>query len=343
MTQDSNSFNDNLLEDLFESYFKARKNKRNKKDQIVFEENYESNIFGIYEDIINRKFKADNYTSFVNKRPVIREVFAPSFRDRVVHHLLYKYLSEIYEPYFINDSYSCRKNKGTLYGIYRLKDMIYSCSHGYKGDCYILKLDISGYFYNINKKILYKLCTSHMKKYFSEEKYDLMDYLLKSILFDDIVKGVTKIGNRSDWKYVRRDRSLFYSLENVGLPIGNLTSQLFSNIYMNSFDHFIKYDLNIKHYGRYVDDFVIVHKNKEFLKKLKKTSENFLKQTLELEVHPKKVHLQHYSHGVQFLGAFIKPNRVYVTKRIKNNFNNLIININKFFTQKNQKDLFFWD
>ena len=113
-----------LLHDLFEAYFKARKNKRNKKDQVEFELNFESSLMRLHKQIVQREFKPQNYTAFVNKKPVIREVFAPSFRDRVVHHLLYKYLSEIFEPYFINDSYSCRVGKGTLYGVYRLKDTL---------------------------------------------------------------------------------------------------------------------------------------------------------------------------------------------------------------------------
>lgn len=325
---------DTLLEDIFEAYFKARKNKRNKKDQIEFEQNFESSLMKLHEQIVQREFEPQNYTVFINTKPVIREVFAPSFRDRVVHHLLYKYLSEIFEADFINDSYSCRVGKGTLYGIYRLKDMIYKCSEGYKEDCYILKLDISGYFYNINKNILYNICTTKMKKHFSEDKYELVDYLLKEILFDNVVSGSVKIGNEKVWKLLRKDRSLFNAPNGIGLPIGNSTSQLFSNIYMNMFDHFIKDDLKIRHYGRYVDDFVVVHKDKEFLKKLMKTSEKFLKYHLGLEVHPKKIYLQHYTKGVSFLGAFVKPYRVYAGKRIKNNFVHFVKDSNKILKQR---------
>jgi hypothetical protein len=323
-----------LLHDLLEAYFKARKNKRNKKDQVEFEQNFESSLMGLHKQIVQREFKPQNYTAFVNKKPVIREVFAPSFRDRVVHHLLYKYLSEIYEPYFINDSYSCRVGKGTLYGVYRLKDMLYSCSNGYSKDCYVLKLDISGYFYNINKNILYKMCCGKMKKHFLKDKYELVDYLLRKILFDDVIDGAVKISRLSDWKLLRKDRSLYNTPRDIGLPIGNLTSQLFSNIYMNEFDNFMKDDLDIKYYGRYVDDSVIVHKDKEFLKKLIKTSQNFLRNNLGLEIHPNKIYLQHYVKGVEFLGAFIKPNRVYAGSRIKGNFIAFIVSINNILEEK---------
>lgn len=316
------------MEDIFEAYFKARKNKRNKKDQVEFELNFESSLMELHRQILQREFELENYTAFVNTKPVIREVFAPSFRDRVVHHLLYKYLSEIFEPDFINDSYSCRKGKGTLYGIYRTKDMITSCSKNYTQDCYILKLDISGYFYNINKNILYRMCERKMCLSFSREKYDLVNYLLKKVLFDDVVGGAIKIGNKENWKLARKDRSLYYAPKSKGLPIGNLTSQLFSNIYMDQFDHFIKDDLDIEYYGRYVDDFVVVHKDREFLRKLIRDSQSFLKYNLELEVHPKKIYLQHYAKGVGFLGAFIKPYRVYIGNRVKVNVNMFIKDIN---------------
>jgi len=315
---------DGLLEDLFEAYFKARKNKRNKKDQLAFEQNFESSLIKLYEQIVQREFEPQPYTAFISQKQVIREVFAPTFRDRVVHHLIYRYLSEIFEPDFIDDSYSCRVGKGTLYGIYRVKDMLYTCSKGYARDCYILKLDISGYFYAIDKKLLYKMCIQKMQESFEHEKYVLVDYLLKKVLFDDVTKGAIKRGGKNEWELLPRHRSLFHCPKERGLPIGNLTSQLFSNIYMNAFDHFMKNDLGLKHYGRYVDDFVIVHPNKTFLKKLIQSATLFLRQHLGLTVHPKKIYLQHYAKGVPFLGAFIKPHRVYVGNRIKGNFTKLL-------------------
>ena len=323
-----------LLEDIFKAYFNARKNKRNKKDQLEFEQNFESNLIEVYKQILKREFYPQCYIVFVNKKPVVREVFAPSFRDRVVHHLLYNYLSEIFETDFINDSYSCRVNKGTLYGIYRLKDMIESCSKGYTQDCYILKLDISSYFYNINKNILYNMIDKKIKLSFSKDKYELVNYLLKVILFDDVTSKAIKIGNPLDWKLLPKGKSLFSIPKEKGLPIGNLTSQLFSNIYMDSFDHFIKDDLSIKYYGRYVDDFVIVHQDKYFLKKLIQTSNNYLKHNLELNIHPKKIYLQHYRKGVLFLGAFVKPYRVYSGSRLKTNFLKSIYKINNIFKKQ---------
>jgi hypothetical protein len=135
-------------------------------------------------------------------------------------------------------------------------------------------------------------------------------------------------GNKKDWQGLPKTKSLFYSKSNCGLPIGNLTSQLFANIYLNDFDHFVKKNLEIRYYGRYVDDMVIVHRDKNYLKKIVFKIEEYLEHNLGLILHPKKRYLQHYSCGVEFLGSIIKNNRIYVSERIKGNFWEVIKNTN---------------
>ncbi len=122
---------------------------------------------------------------------------------------------------------------------------------------------------------------------------------------------------------------MFSAKRGYGLPIGNLTSQVFANVYMSSFDHFIKHQLGIKYYGRYVDDFILVHSNKTYLKGLIPVIASFLKKELHLKLHPKKIYLQHYSKGISYIGGFIKPNRNYVSKRTKGNFYDAIHYQNK--------------
>ena len=135
-------------------------------------------------------------------------------------------------------------------------------------------------------------------------------------------------GKRRDWQDFPKDKSLFYARPHCGLPIGNLTSQVFANFYLNVFDHFIKHDLGIRYYGRYVDDLILVHRNKVYLSSLIPTVAGFLSDELQLDLHPRKIHLQHYSKGVNFLGVAIKPNRIYAGKRIKGNFYDAIIRYN---------------
>ncbi len=320
-----------LLENLFQAYFDARKNKRNTINALKFEENFESNLIKLYEDLINRRYKINPSICFINQYPVKREIFAADFRDRVVHHLIYNYIHKIFEKLFIYDSYSCQKEKGTLLGIKRLEHFIRSCSENYKKDCYILKLDISGYFMNIDKKILYKKINKILIKDESRIKnidFSLLDYLIKKNIFDDPTLNCRVRGNKKNWVGLPKNKSLFFSNKNKGLPIGNLTSQLFSNIYLNDFDHFLRYKLNCKYYGRYVDDFFIVSRDKFFLKNIIEKIRRYLSKELDLDIHPNKIYLQHYSKGVDFLGGYLKPYRIYIKNKTKGNLHKLIENWN---------------
>ena len=145
-----------LLEDLLQAYYDARKHKRNTINQLRFEYNQEHEIVSLCDEILEKRYEIRPSICFIVEKPVKREIFAADFRDRVVHHLVYNYINPIFEKSFIDDSYSCRKNRGTLYGIKRVEHFIKECSDNYKKDCYILKLDISGYFMNINKEILFE-------------------------------------------------------------------------------------------------------------------------------------------------------------------------------------------
>jgi len=345
---ENNQNKQQLLYDLFQAYYDARRNKRNTKSALQFEQNYESNLLQLYEEIINRSYKIKPSVCFINYRPVKREIFAANFRDRIVHHLIFNYISPVFEKVFINDSYSCRKGKGTSYGINRLQHFIRSCSNNYKDDCYILQLDIKGYFMAINRNLLHEKTKTVLNKFRNRTvkschnnrgmieqtwndkfDFDIVFYLLKLIIFNNPVNNHIRKGEKSDWNGLPPSKSLFYSKQDFGLPIGNLTSQLFSNIYLNEFDSWIKHKQQCKYYGRYVDDFVIVHKDKEFLKQLIPQIRNYLQENLQLELHPKKIYLQHYTKGVQFLGAIIKPYCTYIKNRTKGNFYSTIKQWNK--------------
>jgi hypothetical protein len=320
--------NEQLKIDLFLAYYNARKNKRNTINQLKFEINFEQGLFALYDEIVGRSYKPLPSICFITDYPVKREVFAAHFRDRIVHHLLYNYVNPVMECSFIRDCYSCRKEKGTLYGVQRLKTFIESCSENYTKDCYVLKLDIRGYFMNIDKHILHE----QIQRLLSKEKilqvydgkpqpdWEMVHYLLETIIFDDVRNNCIIRGERSDWDGLPPSKSMFHSRDNCGLPIGNLTSQLFSNVYLHDFDCFVRDTLGVAYYGRYVDDFVLVHNDKDFLLKAKNIINDYLLTTCRLELHPNKIYLQHCSKGVKFLGAYIKPNREYVSTRTKKNF-----------------------
>ena len=310
------------LLDLFQAYFNARENKRNTINALAFEKHLESNLFALHEEIISRKYKPKPSICFIVDKPVKREIFAADFRDRVVHHFIYNYISPVFEKHFINDSYSCRVGKGTHYGIQRIDHFIRSCSWNYSKECYILKLDIKGYFMAMNKNLIFEKIASLLNKEKMKHSFDLplTLYLIEQTIFNDPTKGCRIKGGMSDWEGLPPTKSLFHAKSGCGLPIGNLTSQLFANIYLNEFDHFVKRDLKIRFYGRYVDDFVLVHPDKQYLASLIPMMKDFLSDKLQLELHPDKIYLQHYSKGIKYLGVVIKPHRIYIANRTKGNF-----------------------
>ncbi len=260
----SNNLNDSVLADLFQAYFDARRNKRNTINAIRFERHFEHSLFELFDEIFAYQYQPKPSICFIVKKPVKREIFAADFRDRIIHHLIYNYISPILEKSFINDSYSCRKGKGTHYGIERIDHFIRSCSENYSKVCYILKLDIKGYFMSMNRNILFEFVKDELKKQANKNTFDLpmVLYLIEKTIFNDPTQNCIIKGNKEDWNGLPKTKSLFHANPGCGLPIGNLTSQLFGNVYLNLFDHFVKKELGIKYYGRYVDDFILVDPDK---------------------------------------------------------------------------------
>ena len=309
-----------LFKQLYKAYLLCSKGKRKKPQTIKFEKNLEQNLLLLCDELISRSYKPSPYSVFIVNKPVKREIFAAHFRDRVIHHFLMQRINPLFESVFITDSYACRKGKGTLYGVKRIFDHIYNCSHKYTKDCYVLKLDISGFFMSISREILLVKVLNFVELNYHKKDKSLIKYLCTTIILTSPVEGAIKLGSSKNWDGLPKNKSLFYSKSGHGLPIGNLTSQVFANFYMHDFDSFIKDDLKIKFYGRYVDDFIICNQNKNELKKLIPVIKQKLSIDLNLELHPKKIYLQHYKKGVQFLGAYIKPGRVYIGNQTKGNF-----------------------
>ncbi|MDP2903352.1 MAG: reverse transcriptase/maturase family protein [Methylovulum sp.] len=308
------------LSELFEAYFDCRSNKRNTLNALAFEVDYEANLLKLCAQINDGSYQPGKSIAFIVNQPVKREIFAADFRDRVVHHLIVSKLNPLFEKTFIYDSYACRTGKGTHLGIQRVDRFIRQCSQNYSTDCYVLKLDVKGFFMHINKTLLFAELQAFIEqKYLNTDKALLLE-LCQKIIDNDPTKNCTVKSKRSAWQGLPPDKSLFHSATHCGLPIGNLTSQVFANFYMNRFDHFIKHDLGIRYYGRYVDDFILVHQDKAYLKSLIPLIKTTLQEQLQLTLHPNKIYLQHYSKGVQFLGAIIKPQRIYIAKRTQGNF-----------------------
>ncbi len=314
-----------LLADLHRAYLDARRHKRGKECQLRFEYRLEDNLAALRDEILAREYEPRPSTCFVIHDPKMREVFAADFRDRIVHHLFHNYTHALFERTFIADSYSCIEGRGTHYGIERLKHHIRSVSAGYSRPAYVLKVDISGYFMHIDRRVLLSLCRATLARMMgrpsteSGRKWrdlldgDLVDYLLETIVTSDPTRDCRRLGDPAEWDGLPAGKSLFHSPDGCGLPIGNLSSQMFSNVYMNAFDQFAKRDLGCRHYGRYVDDCFVVDGSRERLWSLVPRMEGFLREVLRLEMNMGKLRVTDVRHGVEFLGAYVMPFRTYVS------------------------------
>ena len=306
---------------LYKAYKLARKNKRNTKNQMRFEISLESELMNLAENLADKTYKPLPSVCFINEKPVKREVIAADFRDRVVHHLLCGWLFPIFERRFIHDSYSCRKNKGTLFAVNRARGFLRRASDDFRKDCWVLCLDIKGFFMSINKEILFKAIMNGLEKanYRGVDDVGLCNFLVKQIVFAKPLENAIFRSPPEAWNDLPSDKSLKNAGDERGLPIGNLTSQLFGNIYLDALDQYVKRVLKIQCYGRYVDDMVLVHSDKSVLLDAIDKIRSFLKERLKLTLHPKKISLQPASHGFAFLGKYILPYRVYPGKRLRKN------------------------
>lgn len=316
--------NEQLKEDIFCAYYDARKHKRNTYNALEFELHLEHNLLQLYREIVEYRYNISPSICFIVDKPVKREIFAANFRDRIVHHYVISKLMHIFENQFIYDSYSCRVGKGNLFGIRRLEHFVRSCSRNYTQQAYILKMDIQGFFMNINKNLLRDKVVRLVERKYAGEDKDIILYLLSLIILNDPTKNCRIKGKFSNWNGLPLSKSLFYTSSECGLPIGNLTSQIFANYYLNAFDHFMKEKLRLKYFGRYVDDFFVVHSDKEFLKGIVSIVRDYLKNTLGLTLHPNKVYLQSVYCGVGFVGGFARCFRTRMSKRTKRNFSELV-------------------
>ena len=278
------------FENIHLAYLKARKGKRFKKDVLSFSCELEKNLILIKKDLEEQTYKHGRYKEFIVQDSKKRLIRAPLFKDRVVHHALCNIIEPIFEKSFILDSYACRKNKGVHKGIKKLKVFLKD-----NKDEYCLKCDISKYFDSINQNIILKIIKDKIK---DKKVIWLIEQIINS----------------------------FNQGTGIGIPIGNLTSQLFANIYLNELDQFVKHDLRQKKFIRYMDDFLILGSKKE-LREIKEDMRFFLERKLNLQFNPKKAYIFPLFLGIDFLGYVIFKNYILLRKstikrflrKIKNN------------------------
>lgn len=310
-----------LVKALFKAYKRARRNGRNSYAQVRFEMNLGLEIPRLARELRERRYRHSRCIIFIVFKPVKREVIAPAFRDQVVDHLVFGYLSPIFEKIFIYDAYSCREGKGTDFGIDRLEHHIRSCSENYTKPCYVLCLDIRGYFMSMNHNILYdrimgKLIGGGHRR---DAMYPLVAYLVRVDVYTDPTVGCVVRGRPSDWKGLPRSKSYFYSRPGTARPIGKLTSQLYSNIMMDILCQELKRRWKVRYMSEYVDDVPIAGRNREGLLSMVPEVRVFVKTVMGLTLHPRKVRIYDAHKGVPFLGTVITAKGRYLSGRAERN------------------------
>lgn len=324
LTADKSNMFEYLEKAAWSAYYSARKCKRGTEDEHKFEINAAENIHQLVLDIITGNYHPTVGIAFITKEPVTREIFAAPFRDRVVHHILFNACSSWWDKRLIYDSYSCRVDKGTHFGIRRLHHHMQSCSKDFTVPCTIIKLDIQGFFMSLDRAKVLERILWGLDRQFEGNKgefYRILKFLWTQVIMDDPVKGVRIRGKRSDWNDLPTNKSLFYQPEGVGIVIGNLTSQLASNVFLDYLDRYVTKELGFTHYGRYVDDFyyIVPDTEKEYAIHCISAIRDFL-AGLGLTLHPKKRYIQPIERGVPFLGAVVYPHCTVPGKRLKENF-----------------------
>ena len=322
---------------LFRAYLDCRENKRKTINALKFEWDFERNLFSLLRELKQKTYKPGQSICFAVDKPTLREIFAATFRDRVVHHLLILELLKLGERIFIYDSYACRKGKGTHKAVKRLKSFIHQITRNSTQGGYYLHLDISGFFMSIDQNILYSILERLVLRQKRSEtwKQDLL-WLAKTIIFSKPTSNFRTKGNLSLLASIPAKKSLFHVKIDQGLPIGNYSSQFFANLYLNELDQFIKRKLKCLYYVRYVDDLILLSKDKEELKRWREEVKTFLEKNLNMEINERKTKIQSLKNGVDFLGYLIKPKctlvRKDVVKRLKGKlgaFNSLSLSLSK--------------
>lgn len=320
-----------IREDLYLGYFDARQNKRNTLAQLNFEIFSEHELENLIFDLTHRRYQPKPAYCFITFDPIQREVYASQFRDRVVQHMLFNYLAPLFEQLFIYDTYSCRIGKGTLFGVERYQHHLRSVTNNFTREAHVLYLDLSGYFMSLDKHLILETIMATVCKFINRKSPDgrlwqerldpeFISYLLHCILDRNPSKDCIRMGALTNWNGLPHRKCLAYSPEGKGIVIGDITSQLFSNVILNIYDQYVKRVMKIRHYGHYVDDMYHMHESKQFLIDAKPRLEEFLNEKVHVKVNTDKWRLLPASAANQYLGAYIRPYYVMPRQRTIDKF-----------------------
>lgn len=304
------------IEEVYDAYYDCCKHKGSTPGCIEYQMNYIANNYQLYIDLNSMTYEISKSKAFCVTRPKLREVFCADFRDRIIHHLLAIKFTDILEGEMTDKAYACRVGKGTDYGIADVKKEIERVSDNCTKETWILKCDLQCFFMSINRRMLYDIVEKIIREKYQGGDMDFWLWLWRKVIMNDPSKNCVKVGDLSLWYILPANKSLFTCGEGVGLPIGNLPSQLLANLLLSQFDKLMIDRVGEDGgYGRYVDDFVVISRDKKLLLNILQESRVYLLKELGLTLHPRKVSLQRASSGVRFTGALIRPGRTLPNSR----------------------------
>jgi RNA-directed DNA polymerase len=291
---------DFTLEQLAVAYFDCRKSKRNTPSALAFEQNLERNLIQLHDELADGSYKPGRSICFVVTRPKAREVWAADFRDRVVHHLVYNKISPRFYAAFIADTCACIPGRGTMYAAQRLETKIRSATQNWSKPIWYLKCDLANFFVGIDKHVVRaQLAARVIEPWWMA--------LTDTILMHDPRANYELRGAPALIERVPPHKRLANQPAHIGLPIGNLSSQFFANVYLDALDQHMKHRVGAKHYIRYVDDFILLHESPQWLNAALDEINDFLPRVLHARLNPSKTILQPVERGVDFVGTVIKP------------------------------------
>jgi len=286
---------------LFEAYYDCRKSKRNTRAALKFEVNLEENLLALHAEMRAGTWLPSPATVFAITRPKPREVWAAHFRDRIVHHLVYRAIAPLYEPSFIAGSCACIPGRGTLYAASRLRRHLRSATENWTKPAFVLKADIANFFGSIRQADLFAMLARRVKE-------PTMLELCRKLVFQDVRECAIQRGEARHMAMVPSRKSLFHAPPGTGLPIGNLSSQFFANVYLDGLDQMVKRRLGMRHYVRYVDDMVLAHADPKRLLAAADAIREHL-AGIGLRLAESKTSIQPAARGVDFVGQVIRPYR----------------------------------
>ncbi len=297
------------LENIYHAYRQCRRHKRNTINALRFEQHLEENIVALHEELSNGTYQPGRAVAFLVEKPKRREIFAADFRDRVVHHILVGYLEPRWERRFIHDSYACRQGQGTHQGVARLQSFTRKVTANNTRRAWYLQLDVRGFFNSIDRHILYE-------RLLAKEPDPAVRWLTHTLVFyDPTAHCRMRRARPADFAALPEHKTLFKAAPACGLPIGNLTSQFFANVYLDALDQFVKHHLRARYYVRYCDDFVLLAEDRATLERQEAQIRAFLATELHLALNERR-QLRPVGDGIDFLGYIVRPDYLLVRRRV---------------------------